>query len=460
MASSPSYQPRSIADVRAEMDAASPEEIQAALQARINAAAALNAFTVLADASVHAQSRVAQGPLSAMPFAVKDNIDALPFPTTGGSPALRDLTPSADAPAVARVRAAGAVLVGKTNLHELAFGVTSNNAFFGSVRNPFDLTRVAGGSSGGNGAAVAVGAVPFTIGTDTGGSVRIPAAFCGIVGFRPSTGRYPAGGVLTLSSTRDTIGVMSATVADAALVDAVICGVPEAIRPLSRPIRLGLLGGFRLGLSGRVDDAFTRAVVSLASAGIEIVPVEEPAFAAANEELGVPIATCEIADRWSQFAAERLGLTLAAFAETLCSPDVREGFASLDEAARRMRPAYAEAVSHRLRELQALYSNVLETHGLDALLTQSVPVQPPKVGDDSHFVSDGVTLPTFATLTRTAALATLLGTPSISLPAGVDADGLPIGLQIDGARGADLHLLAVAAALEAMLRPKLNGALQ
>ena len=457
MASSPSLRPRRIADLRAEMDTIDPEDFRAVLWTRIEAAAALNAFTVVADEAVNERTPVRRGPLSGVPFAVKDNIDALPFPTTGGSPALRNLMPPADAPAVARVRAAGAVMIGKTNLHELAFGVTSNNAFYGPVRNPFDSTRVAGGSSGGNGVAVAVGAVPFALGTDTGGSVRIPAAFCGIVGFRPSTGRYPAGGVLTLSSTRDTIGVMSASVSDAALVDAVICGGPEAAEPPLRPIRLGLLGGSRLGLSGRVDDAFTRAIGALTSAGVEVVPLEEPAFAVANEELGVPIAVCEIADQWSRFAADRLGLTLAAFARGLGSPDVREAFGSLDDAARRMRPAYTAALGHRLRELQAHYRNVFETNQLDAVLTQSVPVQPPKVGDDSHFVSDGETLPTFVTLTRTAVLATLLGTPSISLPAGLDADGLPVGLQIDGAVGADRHLLAVAAALEAMLGRDLNG---
>ena len=148
MASSPSLRPRRIADVRAEMDTIDPEDFRAALRARIEAAAALNAFTVVADEAVHERTPVGRGPPSGVPFAVKDNIDALPFPTTGGSPALRNLTPPADAPAVARVRAAGAVMIGKTNLHELAFGVTSNNAFYGPVRNPFDSTRVAGGIVG------------------------------------------------------------------------------------------------------------------------------------------------------------------------------------------------------------------------------------------------------------------------------------------------------------------------
>ncbi len=449
-ASSPPFGPRSIADVRAELSSSDPAQAEAALRPRLEAAAALNAFTIVAADAVRAPARGGAGPLAAIPFAVKDNIDALPFPTTGGSPALRDLVPDSDAPAVARVRAAGAAMIAKTNLHELAFGVTSNNALFGPVRNPYDPARVAGGSSGGNGVAVALGAVPLALGTDTGGSVRIPASFCGIVGFRPSTGRYPAGGVLTLSSTRDAIGIMAATVADTALVDAAICGTPEASGHPSHPIRLGLLGSLRPGLSRPVDDAFARAVDTLRSAGIAIVPVDEPAFAAANDDIGEAIAICEIADYWSRFAADRLDLTLAELAGRLGSPDVREAFEGIEEAARRMRPAY-EARGDRLRDLQTRYRAVFEANELDGLLTPTVAVQPPGIGNDRHFVSDGATLPTFATLIRTTVLATLLGTPSISLPAGLDSDGLPVGVQVDGVRGGDGHLLAAAATLEAVL---------
>lgn len=456
-ASSPPFGPRSIADIRAELGTSGPAQAGAALEARLEAAAALNAFTVVAENVVDAPTQAGRGPLAAIPFAVKDNIDALPFPTTGGSPALRDLMPESDAPAVARVRAAGARMVAKTNLHELAFGVTSNNALFGPVRNPFDPVRVAGGSSGGNGVAVALGVVPFALGTDTGGSVRIPAAFCGIVGFRPSTGRYPAGGVLTLSSTRDTIGIMAAAVADTALVDAVICGSADASSHPAQPIRLGLLGGPRSGLSRRVDDAFAQAVDTLRSGGIEIVPVDEPAFASADDDIGDAIAVCEIADVWSRFAADRFNLTLAEFAGCLGSPDVREAFEGLGEAARRMRPAY-EARGDRLLDLQARYRAIFAAKGLVGLLTLTVPVQPPLIGDDRHFVSDGAALPTFATLIRTTALATLLGTPSISLPAGLDADGLPVGLQVDGVRGADRQLLGIAAALEAILGRNPTGA--
>jgi len=209
----------------------------------------------------------AEGPLAGIPFAVKDNIDCLPFPTTGGSPALLDNQPKADASAVAKLKAAGAHAPLKLNLHELAFGVTNNNAHFGAVPTPFDTTRVAGGSSGGSAAAVASGIVPFALGTDTGGSTRIPAAFCGIVGFRPSTGRYPDGGVLTLSTTRDTIGPMASSVTDIIEVDALICNEIDSVPTIKRPLRIGLFY-HKQGLSVSLEAQFQKAVDHLQSEGL------------------------------------------------------------------------------------------------------------------------------------------------------------------------------------------------
>lgn len=185
---------------------------------------------IAADFSVASST----GPLAGIPIGVKDNIDVAGFATTGGSPALKDYRPGADAPAVTALRQAGAILCCKLNMHELAFGVTTDNATFGRVFNPFDNDRTAGGSSGGSGAAVARGIVPVALGTDTGGSVRIPASFCGVAGFRPSTGRYPTGGVLPLSQMRDTIGVIAATVADLCEVDADLVRRYEAFRDHGR----------------------------------------------------------------------------------------------------------------------------------------------------------------------------------------------------------------------------------
>ncbi|WP_454851318.1 amidase family protein [Promicromonospora soli] len=189
------------------------------------------------------------GELAGIPFAVKDNIDVAGTPTTAGSPLLAHGAPSIDAGIVSMLREAGAELIGKTNMHELAFGITSNNAHFGPVRNPLDPARTAGGSSGGSAAAVALGIVPFSIGTDTGASVTVPASFCGVVGFRPSTGRYPGDGIVNLSWTRDTAGLHTRSVQDARIVDRAI--TRSALRESG-----GRLGGVRIGvLSNRFADA-------------------------------------------------------------------------------------------------------------------------------------------------------------------------------------------------------------
>jgi Asp-tRNA(Asn)/Glu-tRNA(Gln) amidotransferase A subunit family amidase len=198
----------------------SPRSRSAAALERGGERADLNAFISLAEVLEDAD----EGPLAGTPIAVKDNIDVAGFPCTAGTPALADWRPPRDAPLVARLRAAGARVVGKTNMHELAINITSNNPTFGPVRNPHDPLLITGGSSGGSAAAVGAGIVPVALGTDTAGSVRIPAALCGCVGFRPTVGRYPAEGIVPLSHTRDTAGLLTADVAGATRVDAVLAG--------------------------------------------------------------------------------------------------------------------------------------------------------------------------------------------------------------------------------------------
>ena len=174
-------------------------------------------------------ARTGRLPLSGIPLAIKDNIDCAGMPTAAGTAALRDAVPRADAPVVARVIDAGALAAGKANMHELAFGCTNDNGFFGPARNAYDPSRIPGGSSGGSAVLVASGAVPAALGTDTGGSVRIPAALCGLVGFRPTHGRYPSGGVVPISPTRDTVGPIARTVADVMLLDEILSGNGTAL---------------------------------------------------------------------------------------------------------------------------------------------------------------------------------------------------------------------------------------
>src|SRR5918998_314512 len=229
-----SLQTRSLDQVRDRIVASSAAKVIAESIEAARGIADLGAFIALAD-----RAEAGAGPLAGVPLAVKDNLDTRDLPTTGGTPALRGSRPGRDHPAVARLRAVGAVVIGKTNLHELALGITSNNAAFGPVRNPHDPSRSAGGSSGGSAVAVATGVVPIALGTDTGGSVRVPAAHCGVVGWRPTVGRWGTGRTVPISHTRDTAGVLATGVADVAVVDELVTGDPVGTPP-ERPIRLGV----------------------------------------------------------------------------------------------------------------------------------------------------------------------------------------------------------------------------
>ena len=194
------------------------ENLADALLARAAANASLTAFITLDPDGVRAAARLADrrrasgaslGPLHGVPLALKDNLDTADLPTSGGTPGLKGHRPKRNAAIVEALLAAGAIVLGKCNLHELAFGITNNNTTFGPARNPYAPDRIPGGSSGGTGVAVAARLAPGGVGTDTGGSVRVPAALCGIVGFRPSTGRWSQAGVVPISHTRDTPGPMT-----------------------------------------------------------------------------------------------------------------------------------------------------------------------------------------------------------------------------------------------------------
>lgn len=390
------------------------------------------------------------GPLGGIAFGVKDNIDVEGYVTTGGCPGLSGNDAVCDATPVAALRAAGGYVPVKLNLHELAFGITSNNAASGPVRNPFDLHRVAGGSSGGNGAAIARGVVPFALGTDTGGSTRIPAAFCSVAGFRPSTGRYPTGGVLTLSKTRDTIGPMAVDCIDLAEIDGIICG-ETALPPLPRrPLRLGVLWEKR-GLSASVDQGIAKALKKLESSGdVDLTFVAVPEFEDLNDRMGDPIVFNEALAFWTTFCLRR-GQSLSEFASTIASPDVRAVFESLPDLAAGTRDVFLQARESGLPLLRETYEALLRVRGFDAIIMPAVPIQPPLIGDDDHMPTDIGPKSTFATITSHTVLASLTGAPSVSIPAGLDRDGLPFAVMLEGHRNADRALLAMACRIEAHL---------
>jgi aspartyl-tRNA(Asn)/glutamyl-tRNA(Gln) amidotransferase subunit A len=379
-----------------------------------------------------------RGPLHGIPISLKDLIDVAGQITTAGSNVLRQNRAAADAPIVTRLREAGAVFVGKTNLHEFALGTTSEDSGFGPVRNPLDETRSPGGSSGGSAAAVATGMGLGSIGTDTGGSIRIPAAACGIVGLKPSLGEVPTEGVIPLSTTLDHAGPIAASVADAAILWAALVGRPFAPAAPRSPssLRLRRPGGyFAAPVMPAVNDAFDRAIDRCAASGVSV----EPGSIEGTEtitEIYVDIVLPEAAWWHAPY--------LDARADDY-TPTVRSRILNgRDVPALR----YLRALEGRRRLARAVDAAL---EGVDALVLPTLPIVAPPIGAAEVVVdpaSNARMAPRAAMLKHTQ-LFNITGHPAISLP--IPAGGLPVGLQLVGHRDRTADLLAVAAACEAIL---------
>ena len=373
-----------------------------------------------------------RGPLHGIPIAVKDLVDVAGMPTTSGS-AVPARVATHDAPIVRRLREAGAVIIGKTNLHEFAFGTTSEESAFGPVRHPRDPSRVAGGSSGGSGAALALGMCYGAIGTDTGGSIRIPAAACGIVGLKPTLGELSCQGVVALSATLDHTGPMALTVTDVALLFQAMKGSSvRGVAPAGGRLTFGVADGyFTQPLDPDVRAALDRAVRALRAAGHAINAVEvRHAEWTADAYLHIVLAEAA----WEH--AERL--------EThadLYSPGVRMRLEM-------GRYVLAEDYVRGMRIREALAREVDKAlEGRDALLLPTMALPAPLIGAATVEV-DGVTQPVRAAMLKLTQLFNMTGHPAIAIPAGDGADGLPRSLQLVGHRGRTERLLEVATAIE------------
>ena len=271
---------------------------QCARRSKLNAFIFLDATRVMDDAVAADKRRKSGadlGPLHGLPVAIKDNIDTANAPTSAGTPALRTHRPKANAPAVQSLFSAGAILLGKTNMHELAYGGTCNNAAFGAVRNPYNEALIPGGSSGGNAAAIAARMCAAGLGTDTGGSVRIPAALCGIVGLRPTVGRYLGKGIVPVSHTRDTAGPMARSIQDLVLLDSVLADDTDPVVAMElRGVRIGVPRGyFYDNLDVQIAPVVESALAKLRDAGCVLVEADVPDVQKLAAEIMAPITFYE-----------------------------------------------------------------------------------------------------------------------------------------------------------------------
>lgn len=397
------------------------------------------------------------GELAGLVFAAKDNIAIAGLPRQAGSPALSTNPATEDAFVVAQLKNAGALCVGSLNMHELALGTTSANAHFGFVHNPCDPSRTAGGSSGGTAAAIAAGLIPFGLGTDTGGSCRIPAAFTGIVGMRPTTGRYSSEGVFTISPTRDTAGVLANNVRDVARVDAVITGDGPLSELEISELKIGLpRAGFYSALSPEVETVVEFALDKLAEAGVTFTEIEisqsheiaEAGFLVVGYE-----APREILKYLGKGGAGKVLSTdeiaaLRHFALKIASPDVSGVISHMIDQPVTFEE-YQAALDQRAA-LQESYESVLKDNDLDAIIYPTVGIVAPVLGEATLSVQ-GVEYPHFPYSIRNTDPGSLAGQPSLSIPIPRLTGALPVGLGIEGRRHHDRHVLAVGVAIEKVL---------
>jgi len=437
-----------------------------ALLDQIDAGADLHAFiTIDREGALHAAANADRvrdggkplGPLHGVPIVVKDNIHVAGLPNTAGTPALRNFIPTAHAPVVKALIDAGAIVLGKNNMHELAFGITNDNAAFGSTRTPYDTRRFPGGSSGGTGAAIAARMAPAGLGSDTGGSVRVPAALNGISGLRPTVGRYSQEGITPISSTRDTAGPMARKVADLVLLDQIITGDHRAVQAADlRSIRLGVP---RLPYYSNLDREVARimdgTLSTLRTAGVQLVEIDMPDLIETASKVSFAVALYEgNVDLAAYLAKYNTGLTVRDVANQIASPDVKGLFDTsiLGEQAI-PEPVYREAVQKHRPTLQKLFADIFAKHGLDALVFPTTPLPAQPIENTMEVMLNGKMLPTFFTFISNTDPGSNAGVPGLSVPMGLTADGLPVGVALEGPAGSDRQLLAIGLALEQVLPP-------
>jgi aspartyl-tRNA(Asn)/glutamyl-tRNA(Gln) amidotransferase subunit A len=450
----------SVAEAAAEIAAKrlSPVELTQAYLDRIAAInPTINAYiTVTADSAL-AQAKQAEaeiirgeykGPFHGMPIALKDLFDTKGIRTTGGSKVMADHVPSEDGVVVSRLAEAGAVLLGKLNMHEFAFGITNVNPHYGSARNAWNTDRITGGSSGGSGTATAAGLCAAALGSDTGGSIRIPACFCGIVGLKPTYGRVSKRGVLPLSMSLDHVGPLTRTAEDAALMLQVIAGydaqdpgstdvaVPSYTTDLGKGIkgmRIGVLrGSYVLPMDADIERALADSISTLKDLGAVVTdPVELPYI-----EDALPANITIISSEAASFHQANMDDRPGDYGEDV--------FGRLSIGRDHPATAYIAARNTQHRVQEQLLDSLAN---FDAVMLPMMPLGAPPIGQNDVSVG-GKTLDVRAAVTRYTQPFNLTGFPAISVPCGFTDDGLPIGFQLAAKPFEEASLLRLAHAYE------------
>jgi indoleacetamide hydrolase len=396
------------------------------------------------------------GPLHGLPIVVKDNIDVVGFATTCNTPALTDHRPTRHGPVITALIDAGAIVLAKANMHELAFapgmsgqaGAALTYGRFGAVTHPHNPALSTGGSSSGSAAAVGAQIAAIGLGTDTGGSVRIPATFCGTIGYRPSSGRYSQEGVVLVSNTRDTIGLVTRSAADIALLDDVITGDRDRKLLSSRTPRLVIVRDYFFeGLTPETERIVSAALDGLAEAGCELVeasmPGLEPHVTAARE----PVAMYECLRNLRRYLAVHSASPSACdVIERTKSDGLREFLTGLKARGPDLAQRYEEAIDRHIPAIRRIYDDLFRSCSADAIVGPSVLIPAPTRGQPVSISRHGMVLSQFLAEVHNSVPSTLAGTPTVSFPVGTTEAGAPVGLTLEGPHGSDAETIAIAQA--------------
>jgi indoleacetamide hydrolase len=439
----------------------------AALLLRCRENADLKAFITLDEESILKKAHIADldrksnkplGLLHGVPIAIKDSINTKDTATSLGTKVLAGFRPKHDATVISPIKAAGAILFGKNNLVEMSYGLTGANGHYGQARNPYDKRRITGGSSSGAGASVAARLVAAALGGDTVGSIRVPASLCGIVGFRPTTGRWPGSGVAPISHTFDTLGPMARTVEDCALLDAVVTGGPHVTttsEPDLKGVRIGYAPKQHLDLiDADVERAFKLSIEKLKDSGAELIEID----------LGEDFMPLALQANWPIFWHE----TMPHIKEYLEESDVpvtfQEIYEGLEETVKThwnnavlpdspnyvSKDTYLDSLNVHRPLLQKRYAESYRSNGIEVLVFPTTPAVAPPVGDEVEITIAGQVV-SILTIAKNVFASSCAGLPGITLPIGVSSDGMPIGMEIDGKPNKDARLLSLATRISAIV---------